>query len=80
MPRRAWYPSPEELGPRLLKKSAVQAAIAAGGVGHRVVGHRGRWGIGVRPILGHRGLGHRGLWGIVGHRGASGSDRFRIFS
>ena len=28
--RRAWYPSPEELGPRLLKKSAVQAAIAAG--------------------------------------------------
>ena len=30
MPRRAWHPSPEELGPRLLKKSAVQAAIAAG--------------------------------------------------
>ena len=28
--RRAWYPSPEKLGPRLLKKSAVQAAIAAG--------------------------------------------------
>ena len=28
--RRAWYRSPEKLGPRLLKKSAVQAAIAAG--------------------------------------------------
>ena len=58
MPHRAWYPSPEELGPRLLKKSAVQAAIAAGEWGIAW------WGIGVGGASGSDRFSGIGVWGI----------------